>query len=192
MSGRLVHLLRHGAPQVSGLLLGHTDMPLARGDWGEMPRSFHELALASLASSDLQRCRVAAEAIARSTGLSLSIDPQWRELDFGEWDGVAPGSIDPALLDRFWADPEDNPPPGGERWSQLCERVSRALSPLGDRSLVVTHGGAMRAALALVTGLDHRQVWALDLPYGALLSLRIWESGGWSGQVVGLDTGALR
>lgn len=85
-----------------------------------------------------------------------------------------PQQLDPAVQARFWDDPEAHAPPGGERWSQLCARVGEALTGIDGASLILTHGGAMRAALSVLFGFDHRQVWAFELPYGALVSLRIW------------------
>ena len=43
-------------------------------------------------------------------------------------------------------------------------------------------------AVAVLTGLDHRGVWAIDLPYGALMNLRIWPGEAPTGQIVGLQT----
>jgi alpha-ribazole phosphatase len=112
----------------------------------------------------------------------LSIDSRWRELDFGAWDGLAPRDIDSAALAGFWDDPEVHAPPGGECWSALLHRVGFAIGDLAARpTLIVTHAGAMRAALAVFCGFDVRQTWAVDLPYNSLLSLRVWP-GDTSGQ----------
>ena len=67
--------------------------------------------------------------------------------------------------------------------------VREGLAGLENKSLVVTHAGAMRAAVSVLTGQDHRAVWALDLPYRALLSLRIWPGKPLAGQIIGLETG---
>ena len=53
-------------------------------------------------------------------------------------------------------------------------------------TLVVTHGGPMRAALHLLCGLELRQTWAFDLPYAAGLALRVWEGAPRQAQVIGL------
>ncbi|WP_225205612.1 histidine phosphatase family protein [Novosphingobium huizhouense] len=196
MNGRTIHLLRHGPPRRAGLLLGHRDEPAADpagGLGGAVPAG---LAMSCIVSSDLQRARTGAQTLAQQRGLALTIDSRWRELDFGDWDGLAPENLPAEALSRFWNDPEACPPPRGERWSALCARVAAALCDLPDDALVVTHGGAMRAAVAAVTGLDFRQVWAFDLPYAALLGLRIWpaaEAGAPpSGQIVRLHSGAMR
>ena len=140
----------------------------------------------AIVSSDLIRARACAEAIANPTR-AVTIDPRWREMDFGDWDSLAAAEIDLDALTRFWDDPDTHAPPGGEPWSALIARVGAALATLPVRpTLVVTHGGAMRAALAVLCGFDQRQLWAFDLPYAALLSLRIWPGTPASAQIVAL------
>lgn len=186
MSGRLIHLLRHGPPLRPGLLHGHGDEPPAAPDGGLAGAVPDDIPIGVVVSSDLRRARAGADSLAQARGLAVTVDSRWRELDFGSWDGAAPGQMDADALARFWDDPDTNPPPGGERWSALVARVGQALAALPPDTLVVTHGGAMRAAIAVLTGLDCRQVWALDLPYAALLSMRIWPTTPLSGQIVGL------
>ena len=59
-----------------------------------------------------------------------------------------------------------------------------ALAP--EPTLIVTHGGAMRAALHILCGFDRHRVWAFDLPYAALLSLRVWPGDPPTAQVMAL------
>lgn len=187
MIGFTLNLLRHGAPEQPGLFMGRTDgMPTTRGIRACVEQ-VAGLNVERLVASDLQRCTRAAEAIGEALTLPLELDPRWRELDFGDWEGQAANEIDPDALGRFWVDPDANPPPGGERWSSLVVRVSEALDALAPAdTLVVTHGGAMRAALHHLCGFDQRQLWAFELPYGALLSLRIWHGDQPGAQITGL------
>ncbi|MEJ7928132.1 histidine phosphatase family protein [Sphingobium sp. AN641] len=177
MNGFALHLLRHGEPEGAGRLIGRTDArPTAAGIAACVDRT-RNIASEALISSDLSRARLAGDAISLATGMPLSIDPRWRELDFGAWEGMAPGDVTGAALSRFWDDPDDHPPPEGECWSALVDRVTLALNDLTARpTLIVTHAGAMRAALAVLCGFDTRQTWAIDLPYSCLLSLRVWPS----------------
>lgn len=170
-------------------MLGHTDEPLCdpTGSLGDgVPDG---LPIRRVVSSDLLRASAGAEVLAAKRGVPFAIDPRWRELDFGAWDGLSADVVPSDDLARFWDNPDAFPPPYGERWSALYRRVGAALDDLGDAALVVTHAGAMRAAVAVLTGLDHRAVWAFDLPYGALLSLKIWPGASAAGQIVGLRAG---
>lgn len=187
MSDFALHLLRHGAPETPGLLMGRTDgVPTAEGIAACVAQA-GDLGVERLIASDLHRSRAAGEAIGTALGVPLAIDARWRELDFGDWDGLPSSAVDPDALGRFWDDPDVNPPPRGERWSALTARVSAAIADLAPvPTLVVTHGGTMRAALHLLCGFDQRQLWAFDLPYAALLSLRVWPSEPPSAQIAGL------
>jgi len=182
-----LHLLRHGAPALPGRLMGRTDCePTPEGIATCVARA-EELQIEHILSSDLQRARHAATAIAEPRTLQPGIDPRWRELDFGAWDGMAPEEVEAEAIQRFWDDPETNTPPGGERWSDLTARISGAIVALEPApTLVVTHGGAIRAALHLLCGFGRGTLWAFDLPYAALVSLRIWPGEKPSAQITGL------
>ena len=187
MTAFALHLLRHGTPETPGLLMGRTDgLPTAEGI-AACAAQVADLGIEHLIASDLRRSSAAGEAIGEAAGLRLKIDPRWRELDFGDWDGQPSSAVDPDAFGRFWDDPDANPPPGGERWSSLVTRVSAAIGDLAPvPTLVVTHGGAMRAALHALCGFDQRQLWAFDLPYASLLSLRVWPGERPSAQIAGL------
>ncbi|GGD81515.1 histidine phosphatase family protein [Croceicoccus mobilis] len=179
-------LLRHGPPLRSGLMLGHCDEPAADGAHDRLVARARYLAADRVIASDLHRAAEGGRAIARDRDLPLQLDPRWRELDFGAWDGCDPALLPEAALQRFWADPDRNPPPGGESWGALRKRVRAAILALSGPAIVVSHAGAIRAAVSLLTGLDHRGVWAFDLPYGASLTMRVWQDGGLTGQITGL------
>ncbi|MEG3159267.1 histidine phosphatase family protein [Sphingomonas sp. LB2R24] len=189
MSAYMLHLMRHGAPDVAGRMLGRTDDPVTKGGIAACMARAESLAIERIEASDLIRARACAAAIGEPRGVAVEVDPRWRELDFGAWDGLAPAAIDPAELTAFYDDPDASPPPDGERWSALQDRVAQALAAMPQVStLVVTHGGAIRAALAELCGFDRRQIWAFDLPYAALVSLRIWPGPTRTVQIVGLAT----
>lgn len=183
---RVVHLMRHGAPERTGLLLGRTDMAATPAGIAACADRAARLGFQAVVASDLRRAHACAEAVAGPRGLTVHPDPRWRELDFGDWDGRPAADIDGEALARFWHDPDAAPPHAGERWSALVARVGSGLGEVADGTLVMTHAGAMRAALAAACDFDARQVWAFDLPYAALLSLRLWPGDPPSGQIVGL------
>lgn len=186
-----LHLLRHGPPLRTGLMLGHHDEPAAPGAPRQLIDRASGLGAEEIVSSDLSRAQAGARLISDARALPIRVDRRWRELDFGAWDGQPSAALDPQHLQAFWSDPDANPPPDGERWSELRNRIREAIEELDRTTIVVSHAGAMRAAVSVLTGLDHRAVWAFDLPYGALLSIRAWRGEGSepaSGQIVGLRT----
>lgn len=174
MSGILLHLMRHGEPEGAGRLHGHGDVaPNAAGVAACIVRA-RPLSFARVICSDLARAQRPAAAIADARGLAYTRDPRWRELDFGGWDGLDPLDLPTDAMTGFWADPDACPPPDGERWSTLCARIDTAIGAIDTDSLVVTHAGAIRGALACLFGLDHRVSWMIALPYAAVLTLRVW------------------
>lgn len=181
-----VHLMRHGAVEGEGRLIGSSDVPSTHEGDARCVAQGAALTFAQVVCSDLTRARRPAEMLAVERGVPLRIDPDWRELAFGAWEECAPADLPPDALARFWADPDANPPPGGERWSALVARVGRALACIEGDTLVIAHAGAMRAALAHLCGFSAEQCWALDMPYGAVLSLRIWPGEPVSAQITGL------
>ncbi|MEG3167192.1 histidine phosphatase family protein [Sphingomonas sp. LB3N6] len=189
MSAYMLHLMRHGAPEVAERMLGRTDNPATEAGIAACVARAKGIAIERIEASDLIRARACAAAIGEPRGVTVEVDPRWRELDFGAWDGLDPAAIDPAELAAFYDDPDASPPPDGERWSTLQDRVAQAVAAMPPVStLVVTHGGAIRAALAELCGFDRRQIWAFDLPYAALVSLRIWPRPTRTVQIVGLAT----
>jgi len=182
--------MRHGEPVLAGRLIGHADIAATPAGIAACRVAARGTGAAAIVSSDLSRAAACAAAAGEALALPVRFDPRWRELDFGDWDGCAVAGLDPADRDRFWQDPDAYPPPGGEQWSALVARVAAALGDLQNGALVVTHAGAMRAALAVACGFDARQVWAFDLPYAATLTLSLWHGDGrLAGQVTGQVTG---
>ncbi|MEH3101297.1 histidine phosphatase family protein [Sphingomonas adhaesiva] len=175
--------MRHGAPATPGLLLGRTDAPATADGIAACHAAAATIGARVIVASDLIRARDCAPRAPR-------IDPRWRELDFGDWDGRSPAAIPPDRLSLFYDDPDTHAPPNGESWSALTARIAAALDDCAPDTLVVTHGGAIRAALAVTCGFGTRQLWAFHLPYAALLSLRCWPAGGTGirGQIIGLRT----
>lgn len=175
-----IDLLRHGTTGRGGYLDGRTDPPLSELGWDQFRRQTQSRIWHSVVSSPLARARAAAEDYSRQTGSALDIDADWSELDFGRWDGRSRSGIaaEPggeAALDAFHADPAVRAP-DGESWADLQARVARATDRMLAKSapapvLVVTHGGAMRAALSHLLGWPLRQLWSLRICPGTRITL---------------------
>lgn len=109
------------------------------------------LGIEQAVSSTLGRARTTAELLE----LEPRFDPEWREADLGDWTGMLVPEI-PNEDYVSWRRGEFDPP-GGETNDEVLQRVSKALSVLGDvTTAVVTHGGVIRAVLRLTLGLQPR------------------------------------
>ena len=151
-----IHWVRHGPTGARGML-GHLDRPADLSDTAALARLSASLPRdAPVGSSDLIRAVATADALAEGRP-RLAPDPALREIDFGEWDGLAAEEVeDHVRLRAFWDEPGAVAPPGGESWDALRARVDRAVSgliALGHPDLiVVAHMGVILTQLQRATG----------------------------------------
>lgn len=152
-------IVRHTRPDVPpGTCYGSTDVALPAGwqrhadDVAQRLRHIGALDAARVFSSPLQRCGLLAAYLFPHA--SVVFDTRLQELDFGEWEGCPWSDVPRALLDKWAADVRGFRPPGGENYRQLKNRCAAFLQerlPTGNSDCcIVTHGGVIRALLALL------------------------------------------
>jgi glucosyl-3-phosphoglycerate phosphatase len=167
---RLV-LLRHGqtADNAAGIWQGHRDSVLS--DLGREQAAGAAGALAAyrprlVVSSDLQRARDTAEAVAAACGLPVRLDPQLREVDVGQWQGRSTAQVresHPELLAAMGRGEDIRRGATGETLAELAVRVGAALEDVAaelqphELAVVVGHGVSGRAGVAALTGLNQMQ-----------------------------------
>ncbi len=160
---RRVLLVRHAQSEgnASGRWQGQQGVgltPHGRAQAEALADRLAALPEAVLVRSDLQRvAETAAPTLAR-TGWQAHVDARWRELDVGSWTGRAVEEVRRAEPERFAAFREGRGPAGGDGESlpALRARVgaaaAEALAIRPQATLViVTHGWALRAAVAELT-----------------------------------------
>jgi alpha-ribazole phosphatase len=176
-----LYLIRHGEVEgaAAGRLLGRTDTPLSLQGLEQSRQVAQRVSSARLSaiySSDLQRARVFAEAIANRQGLEVQHGPAWREIDMGEWEGRTIASLHdqaPEQVAQLFNDPVSFKYPGGESFAAFTARVQRALEQLlithgtGEVALVA-HGGVCRAIIGSALGMPTRNWLLLAQDYGCL------------------------
>jgi broad specificity phosphatase PhoE len=134
-------LVRHGETDwnAAGRLQGHTDRPLSDYGREQARRLAKELAgeeFDAIYASDLARARETAEIVAAQRHLPVILDPDLREKDWGNWEGLTSTErLDVELV--------------GESTEEHQRRMLDALGRIAakhpeGRILVVTHGGSMR------------------------------------------------
>ena len=160
MQETLIDFMRHGEPVGGRRYRGDAiDDPLSDRGWEQMWQSVGEFAgWDAIVTSPLQRCSAFAGALAERLGVTLHVEPRFREVGMGAWEGMSPEEIissDPDAYAAFYLDPVNNRPPGCERLEGFAERVRVAGQALLDRFagkhvLVVAHAGVIRASLGHV------------------------------------------
>lgn len=149
--------IRHAQSTMNaaGLWQGQANPPLSE-EGREQARALGERlageSLSVLVASDLRRARETAEIAGHHLGIATQVEPGLRELDVGDWSGLARDEIArrwPEDFARFRAGDLDVRAGGGETRRELRTRVVTALRSLqrsyrGGRIAVVTHLGVIR------------------------------------------------
>lgn len=186
MSDTHLDLLRHGQCEGGEIFRGSHDVALTSEGWANMQarvQSQTPTPWDAVVTSPLQRCRAFAEAASERLALPLILEPDLREMHFGEWEGRPYQDIwdkDPTLA--LWGeDPEQHTPPEGEPLAVFAQRVNTALDRLaerqsGQRLLVITHGGVIRLLLTRAKGLPRNTLRDQPVPYAHFVPLR-WSDG---------------
>ena len=124
--------VRHG-PTHEKTMVGHRDIPADLSDKNLIERVKAALPNpAILMSSDLNRAAETARAISPQNHEPMQT-PEFREFDFGKWDGMHWSSIGkqwPELSRAFWEEPGDHRAPNGESWNEVATRVSNEVDRL--------------------------------------------------------------
>ena len=194
----IIDLIRHGQTTLGNALIGRrSDPPSTEAGADHVVRSIERLAPLTLMSSPMRRCSQPAAIASDRLRVALETDDRLAEYDFGDWDGLDAFTLrsrhGPAV-DAFYADPDANPPPDGERWADFAARLVEVVRALNVRqpkepAVIVTHAGVMRGLLVTVCGFPHEATWGLRLDYGARLRLHVGRDGRdqlW-GQVIALE-----
>ncbi len=145
-------LVRHGQTEhnISGIAQGWNDSPLSEAGRDQVRRLATRVAAmqpTALYSSPLGRALSTAEAIARVTGLEIITIDDFREMSYGNWEGLSfleVRSDDEEVYQRWIADGEA-PCPGGESHGDVRRRLERGFGVVDSpRPVVVSHGTAIR------------------------------------------------
>jgi len=149
-------VIRHGETtwNQASRIQGHIDIPLnGTGRWQatRVAEALVDEGVHAVYSSDLQRARDTAEAIAARLGLPLQLESALRERQFGRLEGRTQEEVAqhwPEEARRWRAREPDYGPEGGEVLQAFYDRCITALTVLAQRHpgqtiAVVAHGGVL-------------------------------------------------
>lgn len=178
----VVDFLRHGETELPEALIGRTDPSLSAAGRASVARQLRGRTWPTIVTSPLRRAletaQIAASGMIAAGGTAVEADADWREIDFGDWDGRPRSDLaDDARLTAFFSDPEANPPPGGETMHAVRTRVASALERVaaqgGGPVLVVAHGGSIRMALSVLLGISLERLWAIRIACATLIRVEL-------------------
>jgi ribonuclease H / adenosylcobalamin/alpha-ribazole phosphatase len=169
-------LLRHGDTRLSPehRFSGQNDVPLSASGTRQARAAACRLAaggpIDAVVSSPLRRAVDTAAIAAAELGLTTAIDDDLRETDFGEWEGFTLAEVQqrwPEAVALWRHDPEQ-PPPGGESFADVQQRVNRACERVlrdhsGQTVLVVSHISPIKILLCRALGVPLGTVYRLYL-----------------------------
>ena len=186
------HALVH--PAALANLYGTDDVPICDDTMAAQTGRYAALAArlpraARFICTPLSRTQLTAAALFRAgyPTQTPQIDSAFVEQDFGALQGQPIANFDTRQEDErhpFWPIHAAETPPGGESFAHLIARVGAGLEALretaapGGNTIVVSHGGAIRAACAHVLGLTPHQALCLQIDNISLTKLE-HNSRGW-------------
>ncbi len=138
----------------------------------------------AIVSSPLLRARTSADAVSARLGLSVEVDDDLRECDFGDWDGLTFAEVQPKWPAELaaWLGSPSSAPPSGESFDAVGRRVRRARDRLlrthsGQTVLVVTHVSPIKELVRLALGAPASALFRMELAT-ASLSIVQWYADG--------------
>jgi broad specificity phosphatase PhoE len=148
-------------------------------------------------SSDMPRAVQTAETINRHLHREVIIVPEFREISFGEWEGLSYEEVDNRYRHFKWEFDkhlQDMPYPGGESGEDVRKRAFTALDSISSGGMdvaIVTHGGVIMTILTAIMGLGLEKRFRLHAPEHCSISKISYEPGKGYGIICINDTAHL-
>jgi alpha-ribazole phosphatase len=187
---RTIYLLRHGTILTRGegkYFIGQSDVPLSPEGLEQarkLKEDLRDAHLSAIFCSDLSRSVQTAEIIAEPHQLMCSIRNELREINLGEWDGLAFDVVRhryPEQFSKRGLDIVNFRPPGGESFLDCTMRVLpvfyEIVQSVPGNFVIVGHAGINRIILCQILGISLEKIFELEQNFGCTNIIRFDESG---------------
>jgi alpha-ribazole phosphatase len=167
-----VILVRHGQTlwNLEMKYQGHCDVALTEKGIQQARLAANRLAnekISAVYASDLSRALTTATCIANKHNLQVTTVPEFREINFGQWEGLTYEKISSQCTEQMttlFTHPDEVEIPGGESFKEVKERASIALDKLVSQHpaqtiVVVSHGGTIRTLLCAALNIHLNHLW---------------------------------
>ena len=183
-----IFLVRHG--EVAGnvgdkpTFVGWNDLPLNARGCEQAERVAEYLAsekVQAVYSSDLQRAKNTAEKIAAIHGLSVRIDADLREVNYGAWEGLGESELVREYSLQWQArqnDPWNVTAVEGESYQQMWHRFLPKWNALVENhveetAVLVAHNGLIRMLLCFLLGAPFENFKRVHVSNGGVSRIQI-------------------
>jgi ribonuclease H / adenosylcobalamin/alpha-ribazole phosphatase len=182
-------LLRHGQTPMSvqKRYAGTSDVPLTEVGVQQAVAAAKHLASAGvgvIVTSPLQRAVQTAQEVATVTGAPVVTDADFRETDFGAWEGLTFADVRQRWPDelRAWLADPATAPPGGESLAEVGERVTAALQRVlagfqRQTVLIVSHVTPIKTLVAAALLAPPAALHRMHLDVAALCEIDWYADG---------------
>jgi len=183
--------IRHGETAWSReqRFAGARDVPLTdrgRRQSEALAAALADTPVAAVYTSPLERARASAEAIARPHRLDVRVEPAFREMAFGAWEGLTREEVAASAagaMETWRQAPDRIVPPGGEALGAVAARVAEATARLiathpGATVILVSHAIVTRLIVLAALGLGPERLWAVDASPAGVTEIEFQD--GWA------------
>jgi broad specificity phosphatase PhoE len=167
-----VYLVRHGTTEWNKeeIFRGRADCKLNETGQAEaraLAEYFVDIPLEAIYASPLSRAMETAQGIAAAKGLRVIPDPDFVDIDFGEWQGLPLREVREKYSDlyRLWRErPQATTFPGGENLAGVRARAWKGLQKVVQENpektaLIISHRVVTKILICAVLGLDDSHFW---------------------------------
>ncbi|MBQ9633549.1 MAG: histidine phosphatase family protein [Schwartzia sp.] len=179
-------LVRHGQTEwnAGGRYQGQSNVALS--DTGRkqarfLAERFPVRQLDAIYTSDLDRAKETAECVGKRLGLTVCPEKAFRELSFGDWEGLTYQEISsrwPEEAEKLFTAPDELVIPHGETFRDLQKRALDKIYSLYERHIdqtvaVFAHGAINKTILAGLMHIPLHYLWSLRQDNTAVNILRL-------------------
>lgn len=195
-----IYLTRHGETQwnIENRLQGWKNSELTENGISHarlLGERLSQTSLNAIYSSSSERALQTVKYVNAGRDIPIFIDPDLKELSFGEWEGKTHKEIeeiDPKEYFHFWNEPKsyNHQPHKGEGLADFKKRVEEAFKRIiaentSGNLLIVTHGVVIKAILSFVMDIPTEKMWETPFIHGTSLSVFQWDGEKFTVQMLG-------
>lgn len=185
-----IYIIRHGETDgnLTKYLQGCSkDNPLnAKGlaQAQKVMEFFKDKPLDAIYSSPLKRAQQTAAPLAESKGLKIHTVPGFKEISFGDWEGIEMAEIERRWASQmmlFFKQPSRLTIPGGRPFAEVQREAWTTFQNIlekeghGRQIAMVAHGGVIRLLMCAFLEMPLDRMWSLSVYNASVITINEWD-----------------